>query len=99
MIQIVKLSTGEELIGDIQITENNKVFIDKPRRLLAIPDQQTRQLSLQLIPGSLFTKEDKLELNTDHIVVFPSEPKNNILETYREETSPIVRAPQGLELP
>lgn len=67
-IQIVKLVTGEELIGDCS-THEVSVTIRKPCALQLVPSRSNpEQPMMALIPYAVYTEEHSVDVDIDKII-------------------------------
>lgn len=68
MIQILKLTTGEELIGDVTITAD-KAKIDKPCILQLVPSRTNpEQTMMGLFPYAVYTEDHSITIDQKQIV-------------------------------
>ena len=78
MIQYAKLTTGDEVIADIEKAEENYVF-SSPARIVFT------QQGIGLLPFNPFMKEkDKIIIATQH-VVYTAEIEDEIKNAYNEK--------------
>lgn len=78
MTQIVKLSSGEELIGkvtDVEIEGRAFIEIESPAVIMLIPDQKNEQkFGIGLAPYAPYAESGKVQIMPGHIValMFPT---------------------------
>lgn len=95
-VRIIMISNGDKIIGDFRkfdvsgnnmFIENNRVTIDKPFVLKEVMTQE----GFTIIPLPLVTSNNnEVEINVDHIVVFPCTPTEEIQDMYTQMTSNLV---------
>ena len=88
-VKIMRLSTGEDIIGkvidtNIEKTKLNKVFV-------IIPHQQGpgKPVQLMMTLYSPYSKSDDIEIKTQNIISIV-DPKDEILKSYQQNTSSIL---------
>ena len=90
-IKILRLSTGEDVIAKVgendQGVSLNKAFVIIPQQ---IAPGKPVQLMMSLY--NAFGKGDSVTLSKDKIV-FMTDPKDEILKSYEQNTSRIIKAP------
>jgi hypothetical protein len=81
MIKIVKLVTGEELIGDI--TEQGSRFVIKHPCLLQLVPSRSNQNepTMAMFPYAVNTKEHEISVNST-FVIWNSEPVKELYNQY-----------------
>ena len=91
-IKIIRLSTGEDVIGEVTHDDNHIVTLKKP--FVLIPRQMGPGKPIQLMMSlyNAFGKSDNITIAKDK-VVFITEPKDEILKSYQQNTSSIVTSP------
>lgn len=78
MIKIIKLATGEELMGDIDEEYN----IKDPCILQMVPSRNDpTKASMALIPYATYVSGGKLEISPEHII-WEGEPVDEIYNHY-----------------
>ena len=90
-IKILRLSTVEDVIA--KVGENDQgVSLNKP--FVIIPQQMAPGKPVQLMMSlyNAFGKSDTITLSKDKIV-FMTDPKDEILKSYEQNTSRIIKAP------
>ena len=87
-IQLLRLTTGEDVIGKITKNENT-ITIEKG--CVLVPRQQApgQPVTLMLTPYAPYSETNKIDINKDVVVSF-SKPKKDIQDTYIKSTSTIV---------
>ena len=89
-IQIVKLTTGEDLIGDVsedKIDDRGFLVIDKPAIIMIMPKPGSdTDFGVGLAPYAPFSKEHKVPIFPQHVVSI-YDPGNDILNAYNEKLS------------
>ena len=90
-IKILRLSTGEDVIAKVgdndQGVSLNKAFVIIPQQ--SAPGQPV-QLMMSLY--NAFGKSDTITLSKDK-VAFMTDPKDEILKSYEQNTSRIIKSP------
>ena len=87
-VKIIRLSTGEDVIA--KIGENDQgISLKNP--FVIIPQQSApgQPISLMMSLYNAFGKKDTVTLSKDKIV-FMTEPKDEILKSYEQNTSKIL---------
>lgn len=79
-IQILKLITGEELIGKIVVQDDAGIVIDNPANIHMAPTQDSR-MQLYLIPYAPYAETDQFTLKTEHVIM-QYEPNTDLLNKY-----------------
>lgn len=81
MIKIVKLISGEELVGDVTIDED-KLNISNPAMLQLMPSRNDpNQFMVGLIPYAQYTKSQAVEMRMNHIL-WVEEPVDDLYNNY-----------------
>ena len=90
-VKILRLSTGEDVIAKVD-EGNEAVTLNKP--FVIIPQQMGPGKPIQLMMSlyNAFGKSDNITIAKDK-VVFITEPKDEILKSYQQNTSSIVTSP------
>ena len=90
-VKILRLTTGEDVIAKVgendQGVSLNKAFVIIPQQ---IAPGKPVQLMMSLY--NAFGKSDSVTLSKDKIV-FMTDPKDEILKSYEQNTSRIIKAP------
>ena len=93
-VKIMRLTTGEDVIA--KVGENDQgVSLNKP--FVIIPQQSAPGQPIQLMMSlyNAFGKSDTITIAQDKIV-FQTDPKDDILKSYEQNTSRIVQPKAGL---
>ena len=93
-VKIMRLTTGEDVIA--KVGENDQgVSLNKP--FVIIPQQSAPGQPIQLMMSlyNAFGKSDTITIAKDKIV-FQTEPKDDILKSYEQNTSRILQPKAGL---
>ena len=93
-VKILRLSTGEDVIA--KVGENDQgVSLNKP--FVIIPQQSAPGQPIQLMMSlyNAFGKSDTITISQDKIV-FQTDPKDDILKSYEQNTSRILQPKAGL---
>lgn len=79
-VQILKIITGEELIGKIVDEGELGVVIDNPANIHMAPTQDSR-MQLYLIPYAPYAEKDQFTLKQEHVIM-QYEPNTDLLNKY-----------------
>lgn len=79
-VQIVKIITGEELIGNIINDQFDEIVIDNPANIHMAPTQDSR-MQLYLIPYAPYAEKDRFTLSKSHVIM-QYEPNVDLLNKY-----------------
>lgn len=80
MIKIIKLSTGEELIGDV--TDSNMGYkVVHPCMLQLIPSRNNNEPTMGMFPYAIHTKEHTILVGKEH-VIWTEEPVTDLYNQY-----------------
>ena len=93
-VKILRLTTGEDVIA--KVGENDQgVSLNKP--FVIIPQQSAPGQPIQLMMSlyNAFGKSDTITIAQDKIV-FQTDPKDDILKSYEQNTSRILQPIAGL---
>ena len=93
-VKILRLATGEDVIA--KVGENDQgVSLHKP--FVIIPQQSAPGQPIQLMMSlyNAFGKSDTITIAQDKIV-FQTDPKDEILKSYEQNTSRILQPKAGL---
>ena len=93
-VKIMRLTTGEDVIA--KVGENDQgVSLNKP--FVIIPQQSAPGQPVQLMMSlyNAFGKSDTITISQDKIV-FQTDPKDDILKSYEQNTSRILQPKAGL---
>ena len=87
-IQIVKLTTGEDLIGDLEELEMESrqfLLINKPAIIMIMPQPGSEtDFTVGLAPYAPFAKDHKVPLFPNHVVSI-YDPGEEMLKTYNDK--------------
>ena len=91
-VKILRLTTGEDVIAKVEQGSGDLVTLNKP--CVIIPQQRAPGKPVQLMMSlyNAFGKGDSVTLSKDKIV-FMTDPKDEILKSYEQNTSRIIKAP------
>ena len=73
-VKILKLITGEEVMARIEQKETMLV-LDKPMTLQQLPNPQTGQIGIALIPWFMSGKNENITISIDHVIA-QDDPKS-----------------------
>ena len=90
-VKIMRLTTGEDVIA--KVGENDQ-GVSLNKAFVIIPQQTGPGKPVQLMMSlyNAFGKSDTITLDKDKIV-FMTDPKDEILKSYEQNTSRIIKAP------
>tara|TARA_Y100000592_G_scaffold71666_1_gene111559 strand:+ start:422 stop:736 length:315 start_codon:yes stop_codon:yes gene_type:complete len=90
-VKILRLTTGEDVIA--KVGENDQ-GVSLNKAFVIIPQQTAPGKPIQLMMSlyNAFGKNDTITLEKDKIV-FMTDPKDDILKSYEQNTSRIIKAP------
>ena len=93
-VKILRLSTGEDVIA--KVGENDQ-GVSLNKAFVIIPQQTGPGKPIQLMMSlyNAFGKNDTITLDKDKIV-FMTDPKDDILKSYEQNTSRIITTKPGL---
>tara|TARA_B100001109_G_C18759393_1_gene425330 strand:+ start:302 stop:619 length:318 start_codon:yes stop_codon:yes gene_type:complete len=93
-VKILRLTTGEDVIA--KVGENDQ-GVSLNKAFVIIPQQTAPGKPIQLMMSlyNAFGKNDTITLDKDKIV-FMTDPKDDILKSYEQNTSRIITAKPGL---
>tara|TARA_B100001778_G_scaffold2177_1_gene1931 strand:- start:42 stop:359 length:318 start_codon:yes stop_codon:yes gene_type:complete len=93
-VKILRLSTGEDVIA--KVGENDQ-GVSLNKAFVIIPQQSAPGQPIQLMMSlyNAFGKSDTITLSKDKIV-FMTDPKDDILKSYEQNTSRIISSKPGL---
>ncbi len=93
-VKLLRLSTGEDIIA--KVGENDQgISLHKP--FVIIPQQSAPGQPIQLMMSlyNAFGKSDTITISKDKIV-FTTEPKDDLVKSYEQNTSRIITSKPGL---
>ena len=94
-IKILRLITGEDIIGNIIDETGENIQISKSFAILPMQAQPGKPVQLVLTPWQPYTSDKELRLNKSKVITM-STPKDDILKSYESQTSEIISASPGL---
>ena len=69
-LKIIRLSTGEELLGEVTEQGTSKVVVKNPVRIAIVPSQaDPKNPSVAFAPFVQWTDDKELSLNANHVIV------------------------------
>lgn len=92
MIKLLKLSTGEDVVSDIERTVDGHYVLKKPHRLVLSRE------GLGSMPLCPFAKTETYEISQSH-VLWEAEPEDEIRNSYAAAIGSIVVASSGIVTP
>lgn len=66
-IQAIRLTNGDEIVGEISAETGTKTTIEKPARIIVMP-AETGGVQIGLMPWTAYAKEDEFTLNNATII-------------------------------
>jgi len=97
MIKIVKLSTGEELIGEI-VGENSTLDIKNPCGLQLMPSRNDpSKATMGMFPFAQHIKGSVIEVSLDH-VIYMGEPVEELYNQYNSIFGSGIQLASGFKL-
>ena len=94
MIKIMRLTTGEDVIGKIE-EKDGLVTAEDAFAIIPMQSSPGKPVQLMMSLYNAFGKGDKVEVAKDK-VVFMTEPKDEIKSSYEQNTSKILTPNKGL---
>ena len=91
-IQMVRLSSGEELVADVTVEEGNTITLSKPTIVLP-----TGQQSIGIVPWMPYADTGEGVSISEKFVLFVVPPHADLLKEYNSLWSPLV-TPEKPEL-
>ena len=94
-VKVIRMTTGEDVIAKIDSGSGTNITLNKP--FVIIPQQMGPGKPVQLMMSlyNAFGKGDSVEISKDK-VVFMTEPKDEIKNSYEQNTSKIITPNKGL---
>ena len=89
-IKIIRLSTGEDVIGDIVENDTN-IIIKKSFVLIPRQMQPGQPIQLMLSPWQPYTDDEEVVVEKNKVITMIN-PKADIKKNYEENTSGIIQA-------
>lgn len=100
-VQIIKLSTGEELIGKVSdcVVEGQQfIQIEKPAVVILVPDEQTQgKFGIGLAPYAPYAEKNTVNVMPNHIVAIFN-PATSLVNEYNTHYGSKVIIPEKTEL-
>ena len=82
MIKIIKIITGEEIIGDIKQNNDDTIQVSSPCVIQVVPSRQDpNQPMLALLPYAVYTKHHRVMISAKD-VVWEEEPVQELYNQY-----------------
>ena len=94
-IKIIRLSTGEDVIGKVDEGSGETVELKNPFRYYSATINTGPPIQLMMSLYNAYGKKDTITMNKDKIV-FMSVPKDEILKSYEQNTSRILTPKSSL---
>lgn len=83
MIKVLKLKTGEEIVGDI-VEKNGEITVKKPCYIQLVPSRQDpSQPAMALMPCAAYTKDHKVTIDVSS-VIWVEEPITDLYNNYNQ---------------
>ena len=79
-VKILKLITGEEVMARIEQKET-MLILNKPMTLQQLPNPQTGQIGVRMIPWFMSGKNENITISIDHVIA-QDEPKQQSEKNY-----------------
>ena len=94
-VKVIRMTTGEDVIAKVETDSGSNITLNKP--FVIIPQQMGPGKPVQLMMSlyNAFGKGEKIEIAKDK-VVFMTEPKDEIKNSYEANTSKILTPNKGL---
>ena len=93
-VKILRLTTGEDVIA--KVGENDQgVSLNKPFVIITQQSAPGQPIQLMMSLYNAFGKSDTVTIAKDKIV-FQTDPKDDILKSYEQNTSRIITSKPGL---
>lgn len=87
-IVVLKVSTGEEIVGRLAEKSDEQMMLEKVRSLVMVPGPNPGEVGVQLIPFMTSNVDGKLGISISHIVA-TSAAEDNLERMYLQQTSGI----------
>lgn len=92
MIKLLKLSTGEDVVSEVQRKSDGDYVLKKPHRLVLARE------GLGSMPLCPFAKTETYDISKSH-VIWEADPDDEIRNSYAATTGSIVVASSGIVTP
>ncbi len=89
-VKIIRLSTGEDVIGDIEV-KDNQVIVKQSFVLIPRQGQPGGPVQLMLSPWQPYTDDKEVVVDENKVITMIN-PKKDILDNYTQNTSGIIKA-------
>ena len=88
-IKIIRLATGEDVIGDIEVMDNQ---VKVKKSFVLIPRQQApgQPVQLMLSPWQPYTDDAEIVVPKDKVITMIN-PKKDIADNYAQNTSGLIK--------
>jgi hypothetical protein len=97
LIKVLKLSTGEELIGEV-VSEDPTMDIKNPCIMQLIPSRSDpTKASMGMFPYAQYYKGSVIEISTDHIV-YMGDPVEDLYNQYNSIFGSGIQIASGLKM-
>ena len=93
-VKIVRLSTGEEILGEITSDSGTVVTLKNPVRVVVIPTSDQNNPKVGFAPFSQWTEDKELTLNKNH-VTYIATPINEFMNQYKTMFGGLVVPPSS----
>lgn len=84
-IQCIKLSSGEEIIGDVVSVPSEYVLkVKNPASIHMVPSPQNGTMGVALLPWLSYAEEHEFTIPKDNVMVLPFDPSVEFLNRYNQ---------------
>jgi hypothetical protein len=97
-LKLVRLFTGEDILGDVLEINDKKIKIKDPVRVVVVPSKDETSPGVALAPFSHWTKDKEIELYI-HVVMAVMNPITEFANQYNAVFGGLVMAENKLILP
>ena len=97
-LKLVRLFTGEDLLGDVLEINDKKIKIKDPVRVVVVPSKDETAPGVALAPFSHWTKDKEIEIYV-HVVMAVMNPITEFVNQYNAVFGGLVMAENKLILP
>lgn len=98
-LKILRLSTGEEILGEITEENTSQVKVKNPVRIMMVPSKADPQNpNIGFAPFMQWSEEKELTLNANHVIVTAT-PITEFVNQYNSMFGGIVVPKSGLITP
>lgn len=100
-VRAIKLTTTEDIVGDVTFDEaTNEYVVKEPAQLLIIPTKNSSQPSFGFVPFPIHAERGTnytLRFNANHVIIKPIEIGSEFVNQYNSMFgSGIITPPSGL---